>query len=171
MLRATAFILTALLALAACDRADQQPVLGPDGLPLPRVYTITGRDAHVIPQRMLEAVNALRSARGAAPLVMDASLTTPALAHSMDVAAQNRPWHWGSDGSSPLDRARGAGYTGTVLGENISETYETEMGTLSAWMKVEDTRDVILNPAATRMGFSWYQEPSGKIWWVMVTGN
>jgi uncharacterized protein YkwD len=30
---------------------------------------------------------------------------------------------------------------------------------------------VILNPAATQMGFSWYQEPSGKIWWTMVTGN
>jgi hypothetical protein len=21
------------------------------------------------------------------------------------------------------------------------------------------------------MGFSWYQEPAGKIWWTMVTGR
>ncbi|MBN2740711.1 MAG: CAP domain-containing protein [Rhodobacteraceae bacterium] len=171
MLRATILAISATLALAACDPVDQQPKLGPDGLPLPKVYSITGRDAQVIPQRVLESINSLRSARGAAPLVLNASLTTAALAHSKDMAAQNRPWHWGSDGSSPLSRAQRAGYTGTVLGENISETYETEMETLSAWMNVPDTRDVILNPAATQMGFSWYQEPSGKIWWTMVTGN
>ncbi|KFE35083.1 CAP domain-containing protein [Thioclava atlantica] len=171
MLRATTFAISAVLALAACQPTDQQPKLGPDGLPLPKVYNITGRDAQVIPGRVLEAVNSLRSARGAAPLVLNDALTTAALAHSKDMASQNRPWHWGSDGSSPLDRAQRAGYSGTVLGENISETYETEMDTLAAWMKVPETRDVILNPAATQMGFSWYQEPSGKIWWTMVTGN
>jgi hypothetical protein len=21
------------------------------------------------------------------------------------------------------------------------------------------------------MGFSWYQEPNGKIWWTMITGS
>ena len=47
----------------------------------------------------------------------------------------------------------------------------TETETLSAWMGLVDTRDVILNPAATQMGFGWYQEPSGKIWWTMVTGQ
>lgn len=171
MLRATAFAFSAILALAACQPTDQQPKLGPDGLPLPKVYSITARDAQKIPQRVLESVNSLRSARGAAPMVLNDALTTAALAHSKDMAVQNRPWHWGSDGSSPLDRARRAGYPGHVLGENISETYETEMETLSAWMKLPDTRDVILDPAATQMGFSWYQEPSGKIWWTMVTGN
>ncbi|TMV93977.1 CAP domain-containing protein [Thioclava sp. BHET1] len=171
MMRATIFAISAMLALAACDPANQQPKLGPDGLPLQKVYTITSRDAQVIPERVLESVNSLRSARGAPPLTLNADLTTAALAHSKDMAAQNRPWHWGSDGSSPLSRAQRAGYTGNVLGENISETYETEMETLSAWMNVPDTRDVILNPAATQMGFSWYQEPTGKIWWTMVIGN
>ncbi|MEO1948910.1 serine protease [Thioclava sediminum] len=171
MLRASVFAVSAIVALAACQPTDTQPKLGPDGLPLPKVYNITASDRSVIPQRVLESVNSLRSARGAAPLVLNDALTTAALAHSKDMAAQNRPWHWGSDGSSPLSRAQRAGYPGQVLGENISETYETEMETLSAWMKVADTRDVILNPAATQMGFSWYQEPSGKIWWTMVTGN
>jgi uncharacterized protein YkwD len=60
---------------------------------------------------------------------------------------------------------------GQVLGENISETYETETETLSAWMGLADTRDVILNPQARDLGFSWYQEPSGKIWWTMLTGG
>ena len=60
---------------------------------------------------------------------------------------------------------------GEVVGENISETYETEIQTLSAWMGLADTRDVILNPAASQMGFGWFQEPSGKIWWTLVTGR
>ncbi|MBC7146218.1 MAG: CAP domain-containing protein [Thioclava marina] len=171
MLRATAFAFSAVLALAACQPTNQQAPVGADGLPLPKVYNITARDAAVIPQRVLESVNSLRSVRGLAPLSLNDALTTAALAHSKDMAAQNRPWHWGSDGSSPRDRVARAGYMGTYEGENLSETYETEMETLSSWMSNEVTRDVILDPRATQMGFSWYQEPSGKIWWTMVTGS
>jgi len=165
-----ALLLMAALGLAACVSTNE-PVLGPDGQPLPQLYKITKKDAQEIPTRVLEAVNALRAARGTAPVVLNPQLIAAADAHSRDMAAQNRPWHWGSDGSSPLDRAARAGFVGEVLGENISETYETETETLSAWMALADTRDVILNPAATQMGFSWYQEPSGKIWWTMVTGH
>ena len=87
------------------------------------------------------------------------------------MAAQNRAWHFGSDGSSPLDRAKRQGYFGALIGENISETYENEISTLSAWMQARDTRDVIMDPRATDFGIGWYQEPSGKIWWVLLTGG
>ena len=87
------------------------------------------------------------------------------------MSLQNRPWHFGSDGSSPIDRVRRVGYTGRMRGENISETYQTEIETLSDWMGEADTRSVIMDPATTEMGFSWYQEPNGKIWWTMVTGT
>jgi uncharacterized protein YkwD len=87
------------------------------------------------------------------------------------MSAQNRAWHWGSDGSSPLDRARRAGYFGTVIGENISESYENDVQTLTAWMGTRDTRDVIMDPAATSLGIAWYQEPSGKLWWTLLTGS
>ena len=90
--------------------------------------------------------------------------------HARDMSVQNRPWHFGSDGSSPLVRAQRSGFTGRLLGENISETYETELETLSSWMAQPDTRVVIMEPSATRLGFSWYQEPGGKIWWTMMTG-
>ena len=62
------------------------------------------------------------------------------------------------------------GYEGTLLGENISETFESELETLAAWMETTATRTIILAPDAQEMGFSWYQEPSGKIWWTLVTG-
>jgi len=53
----------------------------------------------------------------------------------------------------------------------ISETFENELDTLSAWMENKNTRAVILDPKALELGFSWYQEPSGKIWWTLVVGG
>ena len=37
-------------------------------------------------------------------------------------------------------------------------------------MEQPDTRGVILDPRADQIGFAWYQEASGKIWWTLVTG-
>ena len=120
---------------------------------------------------MLDSINALRQARGAAPVKLNSELTAAAKTHSQDMSVQNRPWHFGSDGSSPLDRARQVGYAGQLLGENISETYETELETLSAWMEIPETREVILDQRARDMGFAWHQEVSGKIWWTLVLGQ
>lgn len=169
MIRAIALLMAASLSLAACTTPEEQ--LGPDGKPLPKVYHISKGEAQEIPARVLEAMNTLRAARGTPGVMLNPALTQAATVHSRDMALQNRPWHWGSDGSSPLDRVSRAGFAGKFLGENISETYETETETLSAWMALADTRDVLLDPAATQMGFAWYQEPSGKIWWTLVTGQ
>ena len=87
------------------------------------------------------------------------------------MSAQNRPWLFGSDGSSPLDRAKRAGFQGQVIGENISESYETELETLAAWMRQADTRSVVLDPKARRMGIAWFQEPAGKLWWTLSMGS
>ena len=154
--------------LAAC--ATPAPRLGPDGQPLPQVYRISDRMESEIQFRMLDSVNALRRASGAGALDLNAELNAAAATHSRDMSLQNRPWHFGSDGSSPLDRVQRVGYQGQFLGENISESYETELETLSAWMADPTTRDVILDSAARNLGFSWFQEPSGKIWWTLITG-
>lgn len=159
----------ALALLAACT--TQAPSIGSDGRPLPQVYRIDQGLAQTIPFRFLDSVNALRRARGASQLAFSAQLNAAAATHSRDMSVQNRPWHFGSDGSSPMTRVQRVGYTGRLLGENISETFETELETLSAWMAEPSTRDVILDPAATELGFAWFQEPSGKIWWTMVTGT
>ncbi len=159
-----------LMALSACVTRDP-PQLGPDGRPLPALYRIAPEDEAEIQFRVLDSVNSLRQAAGAPPVRLNAELTAAAATHSRDMSLQNRPWHFGSDGSSPIDRAVRAGYTGTLLGENISETYETEVETLAAWMRQPDTRDVITDPAARDLGFAWFQEPNGKIWWTLVTGD
>ncbi len=160
----------AAIALAGCDSSAGRP-LGPDGLPLPSIYRINPRDAAAVQFRMLDSVNALRRSAGAPAVDLDARLNAAAATHSRDMAVQNRPWLFGSDGSSPLDRARRVGFPGRLLGENISESFETELQTLAAWMAQEDTRAVILDPAARFMGFAWFQEESGKIWWTLNMGS
>jgi len=158
------------LLLAGCS-TQSAPAVGADGKPLPRVYRISPADERAVSFRLLDAVNTLRSAKSAPQLSFDASLNAAAATHSRDMSVQNRPWHFGSDGSSPLVRVQRSGYTGRLLGELISETYETELETLSSWMAQADTRAVILDPAATRMGFAWFQEPGGKLWWTLLTGT
>ena len=162
--------LAAMLALAACQTAPQ-PTLGPDGKPIPVAYRITPKEEAQIPVRLLGQVNILRQQSGLAPLALSPQLNAASMAHARDMAAQNRAWHFGSDGSSPLDRAKRQGYFGPLIGENISETYENEISTRAAWMQARDTRDVIMDPSATQLGIGWLQEPTNKIWWVLNIGG
>jgi uncharacterized protein YkwD len=162
-------VMLVLAALAAC--APPPPQLGPDGRPLPQVYRIRASEANEIQFRMLDSVNALRQAAGAPAVQLEPRLRAAAATHSRDMSVQNRPWHFGSDGSSPIDRVRRVGYPGRLVGETISETYESELETLAAWMEMPDSRAVILDPRANQMGFDWFQEPNGKIWWTLVMGQ
>lgn len=170
MLRIVFLAVISSFFLAACG-APPPAKLGADGRPLPRAYKISAGQTGKIQFRMLDSVNALRQASGVPPLQLNAELNAAAATHSRDMANQNRAWHFGSDGSSPIDRAVRSGYAGTLLGENISETYETELETLSAWMEQPDTRAIILQPDARDLGFSWYQQKDKKLWWTLLTGG
>ena len=163
-------LLAAAILLSACT-STTTPQMGADGKPLPKLYRISKSGSSKIQFRILDSVNSLRQAAGLGDVQLNAQLNAAAATHSRDMAGQNRPWHFGSDGSSPLDRVRRVGYTGAMLGENISETYETELETLGAWMQQPDTRSVILDKRGVNMGFSWYQESSGKIWWTLIMGG
>jgi uncharacterized protein YkwD len=169
MIRVTGLTFAVTIALAACSPAPSQ--LGSDGLPLPRAYIIKKGDDARVTYSMVDSINELRTAAGAPALTLNAQLTAAAATQARDMSVQNRPWHFGSDGSSPLVRVQRTGYPGMMLGENISETYETEIETLTAWMALPDTRSVILDPAARNVGFAWFQEKGGKLWWTLVTGN
>lgn len=170
MERRSALVLGLSAALAACLRTPEMPV-GADGKPLPQVYVIKPGSESVISYRFLDGANALRKAKGLPLLGFNAELNAASATHSRDMAVQNRPWHFGSDGSSPLVRTARAGYRGKLLGELISETYQTELLTLSDWMGQLDTREVLMDPRATDLGFAWFQEQSGKIWWTALVGQ
>ncbi len=168
MLRQFSVLSLCLMILTACGTPPAPVQLAADGKPLPTVYRISSADTATIQYRVLDSVNAFRRTAGKSPVALNANLNAAAATHALDMHKQNRPWHFGSDGSSPLERIGRAGYEGSLLGENISETYEGEIPTLAAWMNREDTRDVILNENATDLGISWFQEDRGKLWWVLL---
>jgi uncharacterized protein YkwD len=172
MLRAFSLLVAVVLGLSGCAAPQTTSTqLGADGKPLPKVYRIRPGEADKLQLRMLDSVNSLRQAAGMTPVRLNAQLNAAAATHSRDMSVQNRPWHFGSDGSSPIDRVRRVGYQGVMLGEAISETYETELETLAAWMEEPGTRAIILDRRAIDMGFSWFQEQNGKIWWTLVMGG
>ena len=148
-----------------------EPQLGRDGRPVTTVYKIDPNATGKLQFRMLDSVNALRNSKGVTSVELNPQLNAAATTHSRDMSIQNRPWHFGSDGSSPIDRIQRVGYKGQLVGENISETYETELETLGAWIERPDTRRTILAADAKDMGFAWHQEENGKIWWTLIMGN
>jgi uncharacterized protein YkwD len=170
MIKSPVLMIALGLFLAGCSAAPEIRY-GADGRPLPRVYRLQESDQGVLQLRVLDSVNTLRAAAGRGPLRLNAALNAAAATHSRDMALQNRPWHFGSDGSSPIDRAARAGYPDELKGELISETYETELETLAAWMENPAQRQILLEPSAQEMGFAFFQEQSGKIWWTLVTGG
>lgn len=172
MMRPILMAAASVLALSACEPVQRQPQrLGPDGRPLPTLYPVARMDPARVQGRMLEAVNNMRRTRGLAPLALSAELNAAAFAHSRDMSAQDRAWNFGSDGSSPVDRANRAGFIGFLVGENVSETFENEVETLAEWSAKSEAREIILEPSARLMGLGWHQDANGKIWWTQVIGG
>ena len=101
---------------------------------------------------------------------LSAELNAAAETHARDMAVQQRAWHFGSDLTSPRERAFRAGYRGEIVGENLSEGSDSDLTVLATWLDFADTRAVIVDPAARGLGLGWYQEPTGKIWWVAAAG-
>ena len=165
MVRAFAGLLLVLGVLGACapTREAAQPQGG--------VQRLTEADAGPIRLRHLEAVNAVRLSRGLAPVQMSAQLNAAAATHARDIAVQNRAWHFGSDLTSPRERAFRAGYRGEIIGENLAEGADMDLVVLDSWLGFADTREIIVDPTARGLGLGWYQEPSGKLWWVQLVGR
>lgn len=147
-----------LLLLAACAGGSNSGVMSPG-------------DAGEIRLRHVDAVNAVRTQAGVGPVQLSAELNAAAETQARDMSVQQRAWHFGSDLTSPRERAFRAGYLGEIVGENISEGSDSDLTVLASWLKFEDTRNVILSPSARGIGLGWYQEPTGKIWWVQVVGQ
>ncbi|WP_193143333.1 CAP domain-containing protein [Meridianimarinicoccus sp. MJW13] len=152
-----------MLALAACDAG---PSVNKSG-----VYVLRSGDKAEVQYRMLDSVNALRAGRGAPPLRLNAQLTSAAETHANDMSRQGRAWSYGSDRSNPYNRVARSGYNGALVAEIYSQSYETELETLAAWVDDGAWGDEILDPAATDMGFGWKQDSSGLIWWCITLGS
>ncbi|MEM6464953.1 MAG: CAP domain-containing protein [Pseudomonadota bacterium] len=162
-MRAALFALLSAVALAACAPT---PVPQPVGFRI-----ISEAEADAVRTKHVDTLNAFRVEQGLPPLTLSGRLTAAAATHARDMSNQKRAWHFGSDGTSPKDRADRAGYDGLVVGENISESFDDEFELFSSWAVTPGTRAVMLEPSATDVGFAWFQEEGGKLWWVQVLGR
>ncbi len=152
----------ALLALVLVSACASQSTEG----------RLSQADREPIQLRHLDAVNAVRAENGLQPVQLSAELNAAAETHARDMYVQQRAWHFGSDLTSPRERAFRAGYRGEIVGENLSEGADSDLTVLSTWLQFKDTRDVILDPSARGLGIGWFQEPTtGKIWWVELLGQ
>ena len=164
MNRRTSLSVLCLAFLGACAS-------GGPGTNQAGVYRIRASDTDDVQLRMLDSVNALRSGAGVAPVALNARLTSAAETHANDMSRQQRAWPFGSDGSSPYDRVRRSGYNGSLVAEIYSQSFETELETLAAWVDNGAWGAEILNPDAREMGFAWHQDQTGLIWWAVTLGD
>lgn len=134
------------------------------------VHQISAAEANSIRLNQLDLVNAVRAQAGVAPLTLSRQLTAAAATHARDIAVQKRAWNFGSDRSSPQTRAERAGFTGLITGEDVAETFMSNIEIFQAWASDSRSRQAMLDPRATHLGLGWFQESNGKLWWVMDIG-
>ncbi|WP_424932803.1 CAP domain-containing protein [Amaricoccus macauensis] len=161
MIHALKVFAALVLLLAGCESTGGSSGAG----------QISPGDASAIRLRHLDAVNAVRAQENLVPLQLSAELNAAAETQARDMAVQGRAWHFGSDLTSPRERAFRAGYRGEIVGENISEGSDTDLEVLQSWLGFADTRAVMVAPDARGLGLGWYRDQTGKDWWVQVVGE
>lgn len=168
MFRSAALLFVTLFTISACAVVSNTSGIYEGNAESGSIAAFS-RDA--IRLRHTDSVNALRLEKGLPPLQLSAALNAAAETHARDMAQQQRAWDFGSDRSSPQTRAIRAGFAGGVTGENVAETFKGEFYVLQAWLENPMSRQTILDRDATHVGFGWYQESNGKLWWVEVLGK
>ena len=154
------------LTLASCVGGNANSYLG-----FNKSGFIKSYDSVKIRLRHLDIVNALRQENGVKNLTYSSELNSSADTHAIDISNQKRAWNFGSDSSSPQDRAETSNFSGMVRGENVSETFEGEFEVIQVWLKNNLSSKIILDAEANQLGLGWYQDPNGTIWWVQVLGQ
>jgi uncharacterized protein YkwD len=137
----------------------------------------TAADADSVSRHILDRVNAARAAGrrcGAkyfapvAPLSLNSSLTHAALAHSLDMAKNNRLDHRGRDGSTPAVRVERAGYGAhRIVGENIAAGAMTPGEVTDGWLESPAHCENIMDGRFTQIGIAYAASPNtaaGMYW-------
>lgn len=101
-------------------------------------------------------------------LVWNDELAKAALDHSIDMATNNYFSHTGLNGSNFSERARAAGYTGGLGGENIARGQRTEESVIQAWMDSDGHCKNIMNSGFKEIGIA--RSETGN-YWTMVLGR
>jgi uncharacterized protein YkwD len=134
-------------------------------------------DADSVSLHILALVNQARAAgrrcgakyfAAVAPLKLNASLTSAALAHSRDMAVHAEFDHRGHDGSTPAVRVQRAGYGKYVIvGENIAAGAMTPAEATQGWLASPAHCENIMDGRFTEIGIAYaanFGSSQGMYW-------
>ncbi len=146
------------------------PSSSSEPLPLSSSYWLAQSD---YANELLWLTNKARQEEGLPPLRLSPQLSQAAQEHAEDIMKNQLSDHQGSDGSSPSDRARAAGYTSDYIGENIAAGRLTATATIEGWLNEPHHRANLLNPNYTDVGFGYVNAPESQYqhYWVQVFGT
>jgi uncharacterized protein YkwD len=110
-------------------------------------------------QQITDLTNEQRRQQGCAvALVLSPQLSAAASTHSRDMALHDLFSHNGSDGSTMISRAIGAGYDYSLLAENLAAGQSTPEEVVAGWMNSPGHRANILNCALREIGVGYYEQ-------------
>ena len=121
-------------------------------------------------QAALAEVNAFRTKYGRSPLVLDARLSRAAAMQSKDQARRSWIGHYGSDGSTPRERAARVGYHPKITAENVASGQKSFSDALSGWEGSSGHRSNLLLPNVSAAGVAMAQNKSGRTYWTLDLG-
>lgn len=138
-------------------------------------------DGRAAGQALLAQVNAARAKprlcgrqrfAAARPLAWNSALGVAAQRHSRAMANDNFFAHRGHDGDWPADRARGAGYRGRQIGENIAAGQGAPGTAMAGWLASPGHCANLMNPMFTQVGAGVAENSRSDegVYWTMLFG-
>lgn len=108
----------------------------------------------------------------APPLTLDDRLRCAARKHSKDMGVKKFFSHTGSNGSTPWQRIKSAGYTYTQAAENIAAGYSTPSAVVTGWMNSSGHCKNIMKSSLKHLGVGYYEGTAGyKKYWTQDFGK
>ncbi|MBX0329879.1 CAP domain-containing protein [Oscillochloris sp. ZM17-4] len=175
------------LALSASPRSHaESPLAAGSTVYLPLIakapLSIQTPEEEAMALAVVALVNSERAAAGCAPLTVNDHLVAAAQGQSRDMAVYDFVSHTNPDPSRATlsQRATAAGYSWSLLGENVAAGQKTSAAVMSSWMSSGGHRDNILRCAYTEIGVGYYRQaddtfPGGswgyQHYWTQVFGR
>lgn len=146
---------------------DVVPALSVPGAEVQRQVTIDvggarTTDRPVDAQALFRDLNVARVAAGLVPLSLEPRLCDIARAHAADMVAHRFFGHASSDGSTPFQRMRRAGYRYHAAGENLAFDVDERSAHRMLW-RSNSHRANMLEPQFGRVGIAALATPNGEI--------
>ena len=123
-------------------------------------------------QQVEDLINQRRASFGLAPLRTNAALRLASDVHVADMAGGGFCGHGGSNGSTPYDRMRDAGYS-LPYGEIVACGQTTPASVVQAWMaSTQGHREMILCSPCTELGAGYRRGSGGFVhYWTVDFGS